>query len=64
MEEDAILAAAAEIIHEEAILVAAGEAAKRLGYAEGLRDLQQQVVAGLLRGKEVFGILGWLCSPR
>ena len=37
--------------------VAAEEVAKRLGYKDGLKDLQRQVVAGLVGGRDVFGVL-------
>ena len=37
-----------------AVEVAAEEVAKRLGYKDGLKDLQRQVVGG---GRDVFGVL-------
>ena len=35
----------------------AAEVAKRLGYKDELKDLQRQVVAGLVGGRDVFGVL-------
>ena len=37
-----------------AVEVAAEEVAKRLGNKDGLKDLQRQVVAGLVGGRDIF----------
>lgn len=40
-----------------AVEVVADTVAKRLGYLEGLKDLQLQVISGLVGGRDVFGVL-------
>ncbi len=40
-----------------AVELAAEMVAKKLGYMEGLKELQLQVISGLVSGRDVFGIL-------
>ena len=40
-----------------AVEVAAEVVTKHLGYKDGLKDLQRQVVAGLVGGRDVYGVL-------
>ena len=44
-----------------AVEIAAEKVAKRLGYKDGLKDLQRQVVARLVGGRDVFGVLPTGC---